>query len=143
MKTQNPLQRINNEAALHFLLSVGCEASRQTVLEAELLVCRELQFALHAPDPLTFVETLLEVLGEKPDASLSSATDGDKQQLLRLSVRRTQRAVRPLGGAAPAEPACSPVRHPAEEQHLPGAAGRDHLLCQALRPTQVSGRLAA
>lgn len=65
MKTQNPLQRINNETALHFLHSVGCEASRQTVLEAELLVCRELQFALHAPDPLTFVETLLEVLGEK------------------------------------------------------------------------------
>ncbi|XP_075896675.1 cyclin N-terminal domain-containing protein 1 isoform X4 [Nelusetta ayraudi] len=55
--------RINNETAVHFLHSVGCEVSRQAVLEAELLVCRELHFALHAPDPLTFVETLLEVLG--------------------------------------------------------------------------------
>ncbi|XP_075896673.1 cyclin N-terminal domain-containing protein 1 isoform X2 [Nelusetta ayraudi] len=128
--------RINNETAVHFLHSVGCEVSRQAVLEAELLVCRELHFALHAPDPLTFVETLLEVLGEKPDASLPDATDGDKQQLLRLSVCRTQRAVRPLGGAAPAESACSAVCHPTEEQHLPGAAGRDHLLCQALRPAQ-------
>lgn len=80
---------------MHFLHSVGCEVSRQTVLEAELLVCRELHFAVHAPDPLTFVETLLEVLGEKPDASLPDATDGDKQQLLRLSVCLQDTTCRP------------------------------------------------
>lgn len=93
--TQNPLQRINNETALHFLHSVGCEVSRQTVLEAELLVCRELQFTLNAPDPLTFVETLLEVLGEKPNASLPSATDGDNQQLLCLPVCPQDTTCRP------------------------------------------------
>lgn len=112
------------------------------MVEAELLVCRELQFTLNAPDPLTFVETLLEVLGEKPNASLPSTTDRDKQQFHCLSVCRTQRAIRPLGGAAPVESTCSSVRHPAEEQHLQGTAGRDHLLCQAFCLSPVSLRLA-
>lgn len=58
------LQRIDTETAVHFLHSLGYKVSREAVKEAELLVCRELQFAINAVEPLTYVETLLEVLGE-------------------------------------------------------------------------------
>lgn len=70
---------------MHFLHSVGCRVSKQTVVKAELLVCRELQFILNAPDPLTFVETLLEVLGEKSEPCCGQR-ETHKQQLLFLSA---------------------------------------------------------
>lgn len=58
---------MDTETAVHFLHLLGCEVSREAVLEAELLICRELQFAITVTEPLTFVETLLEVLGENRD----------------------------------------------------------------------------
>ncbi|XP_041819297.1 cyclin N-terminal domain-containing protein 1 [Chelmon rostratus] len=54
---------IDNNTAVRFLHSVGHNVSKQTVLESELLVLKGLEFRLNAPNPLTYVEILLEVLG--------------------------------------------------------------------------------
>ncbi|XP_075950187.1 cyclin N-terminal domain-containing protein 1 isoform X2 [Anarhichas minor] len=43
--------------------SVGHRVSKQTLLESELMVLKGLEFRLNAPNPLTYVEILLEVLG--------------------------------------------------------------------------------
>ncbi len=48
---------------MRFLHSVGHSVSKQTVLESELMVLKGLEFKLDAPNPLTYVEILLEVLG--------------------------------------------------------------------------------
>lgn len=56
---------------MRFLHSVGHSVSKQTVLESELMVCKELDFTLNAPNPLTYVETLLEVLGKMPPLSFT------------------------------------------------------------------------
>lgn len=55
---------IDNSTAVHFLHSVGLSVSKQTLLESELMVLKGLEFRLNAPNPLTYVEILLEVLGE-------------------------------------------------------------------------------
>ena len=55
---------IDTDTAVHFLNSVGLSVSKQAVLESELMVFKELEFRLSVPNPLTYVETLLEVLGE-------------------------------------------------------------------------------
>uniref|UniRef100_A0A3Q3XQJ4 Cyclin N-terminal domain-containing protein n=1 Tax=Mola mola TaxID=94237 RepID=A0A3Q3XQJ4_MOLML len=57
------LQKIDNNTAVHFLRSVGHSVSKETVLESELLVLKGLEFRLTTPNPLTYVEVLLEVLG--------------------------------------------------------------------------------
>lgn len=49
---------------MRFLNSVGHSVSKQTVLESELMVLKGLEFRLNSPNPLTYVETLLEVLGK-------------------------------------------------------------------------------
>ncbi|KAM7370557.1 hypothetical protein PAMP_010092 [Pampus punctatissimus] len=54
---------IDNNAAVHFLHSVGHSVSKQTVLESELMVLKGLEFRLNATNPLMYVEILLEVLG--------------------------------------------------------------------------------
>uniref|UniRef100_A0A3B5AQN0 Cyclin N-terminal domain containing 1 n=1 Tax=Stegastes partitus TaxID=144197 RepID=A0A3B5AQN0_9TELE len=54
---------IDNNAAVRFLHSVGHSVSKQAVLESELMVLKGLEFKLNVPNPLTFVEMLLEVLG--------------------------------------------------------------------------------
>ncbi|XP_030611746.1 cyclin N-terminal domain-containing protein 1 [Archocentrus centrarchus] len=54
---------INNNTAVRFLDSVGCSVSKQAVLDSELMVLKGLKFRLNVPNPLTYVEILLEVLG--------------------------------------------------------------------------------
>uniref|UniRef100_UPI0037E7E766 cyclin N-terminal domain-containing protein 1 n=1 Tax=Semicossyphus pulcher TaxID=241346 RepID=UPI0037E7E766 len=54
---------IDNNTAVRFLHSVGHSVSKQTVLKSELMVLKGLEFRLNAPNPLTYVEILLEVLG--------------------------------------------------------------------------------
>ncbi|KAK9530096.1 hypothetical protein VZT92_011625 [Zoarces viviparus] len=54
---------IDNNTAVRFLHSVGHAVSKQTLLESELMVLKGLEFRLNAPNPLTYVEILLEVLG--------------------------------------------------------------------------------
>ncbi|XP_049419160.1 cyclin N-terminal domain-containing protein 1 [Epinephelus fuscoguttatus] len=54
---------IDNNTAVRFLHSVGHSVTKQTVLESELMVLKGLEFKLNAPNPLTYVEILLEVLG--------------------------------------------------------------------------------
>lgn len=60
----NIFQIIDNNTAVRFLHSVGHSVSKQTVLESELMVLKGLEFSLDAPNPLTYVEILLEVLGK-------------------------------------------------------------------------------
>ncbi|XP_037610789.1 cyclin N-terminal domain-containing protein 1 [Sebastes umbrosus] len=54
---------IDTNTAVRFLNSVGHNASKHTVLESELMVLKGLEFRLNAPNPLMYVEILLEVLG--------------------------------------------------------------------------------
>ncbi|XP_071379079.1 cyclin N-terminal domain-containing protein 1 [Centroberyx affinis] len=54
---------IDNNTAVHFLHSMGHSVSKQTLLESELMVLKQLEFRLNVPNPLTYVEILLEVLG--------------------------------------------------------------------------------
>ncbi|XP_028989512.1 cyclin N-terminal domain-containing protein 1 isoform X2 [Betta splendens] len=54
---------IDNNTAVNFLHSVGYNVSKQTLLETELMILKGLEFKLDAPNPLTYVEILLEVLG--------------------------------------------------------------------------------
>ncbi|XP_070708337.1 cyclin N-terminal domain-containing protein 1 [Pempheris klunzingeri] len=54
---------IDNNTAVRFLHSMGHSVSKQIILESELMVLKGLEFRLNAPNPLTYVEILLEVLG--------------------------------------------------------------------------------
>lgn len=83
---KNTFQVIDNSAAVRFLHSVGHSVSKQTVLESELKICKELDFTLNAPNPLTYVETLLEVLGKMPPLSFTWDTRGVTTSLLNDSV---------------------------------------------------------
>ncbi|KAM3592211.1 uncharacterized protein V6R79_014800 [Siganus canaliculatus] len=53
----------DNNIAVRFLESVGLSVSKQALLASELMVLKGLEFQLNASNPLTYVETLLEVLG--------------------------------------------------------------------------------
>uniref|UniRef100_A0A674NZA3 Cyclin N-terminal domain containing 1 n=1 Tax=Takifugu rubripes TaxID=31033 RepID=A0A674NZA3_TAKRU len=55
-------QRIDNDTAVRFLHSVGHSVSKQALLESELMVLKVLEFRINDPNPLTYVEVLLEVL---------------------------------------------------------------------------------
>lgn len=54
---------IDNDTAVRFLHSVGHSVSKQALLESELMVLKGLEFRVNDPNPLTYVEVLLEVLG--------------------------------------------------------------------------------
>ncbi|KAM6963494.1 cyclin N-terminal domain-containing protein 1 [Tautogolabrus adspersus] len=54
---------IDTSTAVRFLHSVGLSVSKKAVLDSELLVLKGLEFRLNSPNPLTYVEILLEVLG--------------------------------------------------------------------------------
>ncbi|KAJ8379028.1 hypothetical protein AAFF_G00231970 [Aldrovandia affinis] len=43
--------------------SIGQSYSKETLLESELLILKTLNFCISVPNPLMYVETLLEVLG--------------------------------------------------------------------------------
>lgn len=59
-----PFQRIDSDTAVRFLQSVGHSVSKQALLESELTVLKVLEFRINDPNPLTYVEVLLEVLGK-------------------------------------------------------------------------------
>ncbi|XP_030630927.1 cyclin N-terminal domain-containing protein 1 [Chanos chanos] len=54
---------IDNNAAMEFLHSVGRTCSKEKLMESELLILKTLDFNLNLPNPLSYVETLLEILG--------------------------------------------------------------------------------
>ncbi|XP_004080647.1 cyclin N-terminal domain-containing protein 1 isoform X1 [Oryzias latipes] len=54
---------IDTGTAVSFLHLLGLSVSKKTILESELMVFKGLEFKLIYPNPLTSVETLLEVLG--------------------------------------------------------------------------------
>ncbi|XP_061520012.1 cyclin N-terminal domain-containing protein 1 [Phycodurus eques] len=56
-------QIVDINMGVRFLRSVGLDFSKQAVLESELTVLKGLEFQLDYPNPLTYVEILLEVLG--------------------------------------------------------------------------------
>ncbi|XP_077482612.1 cyclin N-terminal domain-containing protein 1 isoform X2 [Stigmatopora argus] len=60
---------VDTHMALRFLRSTGLDFSKQAVLKSELTVLKGLDFRLDLPNPLTFVEVLLEVLAHnEPNA---------------------------------------------------------------------------
>ncbi|KAM9831224.1 cyclin N-terminal domain-containing protein 1 [Neosynchiropus ocellatus] len=54
---------VDLKTAVHYLQSVGHAVSKQAVLDLELMVLKELDFRLHIPTPVTYVDALLEALG--------------------------------------------------------------------------------
>lgn len=58
------VQVVNNDIAMRFLQAVGYPSSKEQLLDSEILVLKTLNFNLNVPNPLTYVETLLEVLGK-------------------------------------------------------------------------------
>ncbi|CAJ1080099.1 cyclin N-terminal domain-containing protein 1 [Xyrichtys novacula] len=54
---------IDNNTAVQFLHTMGLSVSKQEVINSELMVLKGLEFRLHALNPLSYVEILLEVLG--------------------------------------------------------------------------------
>ncbi|XP_026079115.1 cyclin N-terminal domain-containing protein 1 [Carassius auratus] len=74
---------VNNDIAMRFLQAVGYPSSKEQLLDSEILVLKTLNFDLNVPNPLTYVETLLEVLGHN-DAAVPVA------QLHHLCVRVLQ-----------------------------------------------------
>ncbi|XP_023692798.2 cyclin N-terminal domain-containing protein 1 [Paramormyrops kingsleyae] len=53
---------IDSSTAVNFLHSMGFSCSKKTLLEFELLILGTLEFCINVPNPLTYVETLLEAL---------------------------------------------------------------------------------
>lgn len=62
--SKKSFQIIDNDTAVRFLHSVGHSVSKQALLESELMVLKGLEFRVNDPNPLTYVEVLLEVLGK-------------------------------------------------------------------------------
>ncbi|KAF3704185.1 Cyclin N-terminal domain-containing protein 1 [Channa argus] len=81
---------INNSTAVHFLDSVGYCVSKQTLLETELMILKGLEFKLNVPNPLTYVEILLEVLGHnEPSIPVEHLYDLCHHVLQFVSLERT------------------------------------------------------
>ncbi|KAM6951754.1 cyclin N-terminal domain-containing protein 1 [Aplochiton taeniatus] len=53
---------VDNNTAVQFLHSMGHSVSKQTLLSLELMILKTLDFRINAPNPLTYVEIILEVL---------------------------------------------------------------------------------
>ena len=60
---------VDNNQALQFLHSMGHTVSKKALMESELQILKGLDFKLHVPNPLTYVEILLEVLGKSTQMS--------------------------------------------------------------------------
>ncbi|KAJ7984876.1 hypothetical protein DPEC_G00359320 [Dallia pectoralis] len=54
---------VDNNTAVRFLHSMGHSVSKQTVMDSELMILKALDYKLNTPNPLSYVEILLEVLG--------------------------------------------------------------------------------
>ncbi|XP_056101768.1 cyclin N-terminal domain-containing protein 1 [Rhinichthys klamathensis goyatoka] len=74
---------VNNDIAMRFLQAVNYPSSKEQLLDSEILILKTLNFNLNVPNPVTYVETLLEVLGHN-DATVPVA------QLHRLCVHVLQ-----------------------------------------------------
>ncbi|CAM4706488.1 unnamed protein product [Leuciscus chuanchicus] len=74
---------VNNDMGMRFLQAVNYPSSKKQLLDSEILILKTLDFNLNVPNPVTYVETLLEVLGHN-DASVPVA------QLHRLCVHVLQ-----------------------------------------------------
>lgn len=59
------MQVINNRMAVQFLHSVGHSVSTKILFETEMMILKGLEYRLNFPNPLIYVEILLEVLGKK------------------------------------------------------------------------------
>uniref|UniRef100_A0A3Q3F7T0 Cyclin N-terminal domain containing 1 n=1 Tax=Kryptolebias marmoratus TaxID=37003 RepID=A0A3Q3F7T0_KRYMA len=82
--------KIHINAAVLFLRSIGVRASKQTVLESELMVFKGLEFNLNVPNPLTYVEVLLEVLGyNEPDVPIENLYQRCLNVLQFVTLERT------------------------------------------------------
>ncbi|KAG9267387.1 cyclin N-terminal domain-containing protein 1 [Astyanax mexicanus] len=53
---------VHNDSASRYLQSLGSSCPEEKLLETELLILKTLDFQLNMPNPLLYVETLLEVL---------------------------------------------------------------------------------
>ncbi|XP_005725934.1 cyclin N-terminal domain-containing protein 1 isoform X1 [Pundamilia nyererei] len=81
---------IDNNTAVHFLHSVSCTVSKQTLLESELMVLKGLKFRLNVLNPLTYVEILLEVLGHnEPSVPMKPLYHHCHHVLQFISLERT------------------------------------------------------
>uniref|UniRef100_A0A3Q2ZA25 Cyclin N-terminal domain containing 1 n=1 Tax=Hippocampus comes TaxID=109280 RepID=A0A3Q2ZA25_HIPCM len=75
--------------AVRFLHSIGLDFSKQAILESELMVLKGLQFRLDPPNPLTYVEILLEVLGHnEPSAPVERLHQMCRHVLQFVSLQR-------------------------------------------------------
>ncbi|XP_048027631.1 cyclin N-terminal domain-containing protein 1 isoform X2 [Megalobrama amblycephala] len=54
---------VNNDIAMRFLQAVSYSSSKEQLVDSEILILKTLNFNLNVPNPVTYVETLLEVLG--------------------------------------------------------------------------------
>ncbi|KAG1933387.1 cyclin N-terminal domain-containing protein 1 isoform X2 [Pimephales promelas] len=63
---------VNNDIAMRFLHAVNYTSSKEQLLDSEILILKTLNFNLNVPNPVTYVETLLEVLGHN-DATVPVA----------------------------------------------------------------------
>ncbi|KAL4630872.1 cyclin N-terminal domain-containing protein 1 [Arapaima gigas] len=61
-KLTHHLSSIDNNRAVAFLKSIGHSCSKETLLESEVVILKTLDFSINFPNPLIYVETLLEVL---------------------------------------------------------------------------------
>lgn len=49
---------------MRFLQAVNYPSSKEQLLDSEILILKTLDFNLNVPNPVMYVETLLEVLGK-------------------------------------------------------------------------------
>uniref|UniRef100_A0A8C9WT31 Cyclin N-terminal domain containing 1 n=1 Tax=Sander lucioperca TaxID=283035 RepID=A0A8C9WT31_SANLU len=84
-------QIVDNNTAVRILHSVGHSVSKQTVLESELMVLKGLEYRLNAPpNPLIYVEILLEVLGHnEPSIPVEQLYELCHHVLQFVSLQRT------------------------------------------------------
>lgn len=55
---------VNNDIGMRFLQAVNYPSSKEQLLDSEILILKTLDFNLNVPNPVMYVETLLEVLGK-------------------------------------------------------------------------------
>ncbi|XP_059893530.1 cyclin N-terminal domain-containing protein 1 [Gadus macrocephalus] len=81
---------VDNNQAVQFLHSMGHTVSKKALMESELQILKGLDFKLDVPNPLTYVEILLEVLGHNEPSTPMEQLYGLCGHVLRfVSLQRT------------------------------------------------------
>ncbi|KAJ3607578.1 hypothetical protein NHX12_024629 [Muraenolepis orangiensis] len=62
-------EMIDNNTAVQFLHSMGLTVSKKALMASELEILKGLHFNLNVPNPLSYVEVLLEVLGHNESST--------------------------------------------------------------------------